>query len=1065
MRGTNVLAAFLVLHASWAAAQPVRVDLIVASTTDVHGRLRGWDYYADGADTARGLARAATIVDSLRRAHSGRVILVDAGDLLQGNPLTYVAARRDTAGVHPVIAAMNAMGYDAAAVGNHEFNYGLTTLRAAIHSARFPFLAANVVPLGRERNAKPLFSPFRVVERGGVRVGIVGATTPGAMVWDRENLQGRLLVKDIVPSVRQAVREVRRRGAQAVVVVMHSGLSGPSSYDTVATGLPSENVAARVAREVTGVDLIVFGHSHQEVADTTINGVLLVQPRNWATSVAVATLTLERLRQNWKVVRKRGELVRVSGRPEHAGVVAAVERVHQSTVAWVNETLGTTATPWRADSSRVVDTPLIDFILEVERRATGADLAATAAFDLNASLDTGGVTIAEVARLYPYDNTLRAIRITGKQLRAFLEYSARYYRTIATGEVAATLVDPLVPGFNFDIVAGADYTLDLSKPLGQRVTRLEFNGRRVTDADSFTLALSNYRQSGGGGFAMLQGAPVVYDKQEEIRDLLIAEVKRRGELRPADYHRVNWRLAPEGIAAAAYRAMRSLPFDRSTEPRRTPPLAGNEHLATGRWLRVIGTNDFHGGLEPRDYNAEGVVRGGGAYLVSAIKAARAECRPPSCESMWVDGGDQWQGTLASNLTLGRPVTELFNRFGLDAAALGNHEFDWGVDSMRARLRDNAFPVLAANMLEVSGGDVPWMPNDTILTIGALKVGVIGVITTETSRAARASYVSPFLFVNPAPIIDARAKALRRRGVDAVVVVGHIGATCERNDYAVCTGEVIDLANGLTERVDAIVGGHLHRPTAALVRGIPITQAWQKGSGIGVIDVPLGMPGERPRISLRNVRPDSLAADPAAAAFIDSVVSRLRTELSVPVATLGEPLKRGPNGSLGAIVADAFRVMGGGDVAVMNAGGVRIDLAAGPITVGDVFEAQPFANKLVRVQIRGTELRSYLERLFTRRGPGVHLSGARLDIDSTRAPGSRVVRVVMHDGSVLEDRRVYRLVLTDFIAEGGDGLQLTERAVAFDVLPLLDRDALAQYLRQLPQPVRAPTESRVTFLRP
>jgi 2',3'-cyclic-nucleotide 2'-phosphodiesterase/3'-nucleotidase len=176
---------------------------------------------------------------------------------------------------------MNAMGYDAVAIGNHEFNYGLPALSRAVAQSRFPFLAANAYTVGGER----AFPASRIVARGGVRVAIVGATNPGAMLWDRDNLAGRLHIRDIVPEVAREVRAVRDR-ADAVVVVMHSGLGERSSYDTVATDVSSENVGARVAREVPGVDLIVIGHSHREIADTVINGVTIVQPRNWATSVA-----------------------------------------------------------------------------------------------------------------------------------------------------------------------------------------------------------------------------------------------------------------------------------------------------------------------------------------------------------------------------------------------------------------------------------------------------------------------------------------------------------------------------------------------------------------------------------------------------------------------------------------------------------------------------------------------------------------------------------------------------------------------------------------------------------
>jgi 2',3'-cyclic-nucleotide 2'-phosphodiesterase/3'-nucleotidase len=337
-----------------------------------------------------------------------------------------------------------------------------------------------------------------------------------------------------------------------VVVVMHSGLDEPASYDTVTTGLPGENVSARVAREVSGIDLIVYGHSHREMADTVIGNVMLMQPRNWATSVAVAELQLVPEAGRWRVRSKRGQLIRSARHAEHAGVLAASDAGHRAALAYAAETLGTTAVRWRADSARVKDSPLIDFILDVQRRLSGADLASTAAFNLRASLDAGPITVAEVAALYPYDNTLRAIRVTGRQLRDYIERSAAYFVRTENGVVA---VDSAIPGYNYDIFAGVDYTIDVSKPIGSRVSGLQIRGRPVTDIDTFTLALNNYRQAGGGGFSMLADAPVVYESREGIRELLIEEVRRRKTLRPEDFFQANWRLEPPTAVGDAYRAM------------------------------------------------------------------------------------------------------------------------------------------------------------------------------------------------------------------------------------------------------------------------------------------------------------------------------------------------------------------------------------------------------------------------------------------------------------------------------------------------------------------------------
>jgi 2',3'-cyclic-nucleotide 2'-phosphodiesterase (5'-nucleotidase family) len=520
---------------------PPVADLVVAATTDVHGRIRSWDYFTNRVEPIRGLSRVATIFDSVRAAAPGRVILLDAGDLLQGNPFSYTVSHAPELRTNTIIDAMNAMDYDAAAIGNHEFNYGIPYLDSAIAQARFPFLSANTYRL----DGSHAYTPWTMIERAGFKIAIIGATTPGVLLWDAENVRGRVTLGDILPAVRQAVAEVKKAGAQVVIVSAHSGLDEESSYDTVATRVPSENVAARIASEVPGIDLVIYGHSHKEMKEKFIGNTLLVQPKNWATSVSVAHLHLERSADGWSVTRKSAELIQAANHEESAAILALSGRAHQLTLAHFNAPIGTTAIEWRSDSSRVMDTPIIDFVLETERRVSGADLASSAAFATDVSFGPGSITGAQIAHLYPYDNTLRVIRISGKQLRDYLDFSSRFYtgRLTATGQLET---DQKVASYNFDIVAGVDYTIDLNRPLGSRISRLDYKGAPVKDGDTFTFALSNYRQGGGGGFSMVAGSPVVKEVQTIVPEFLIEEVKRKGVLRPGDYFTRNWEIIPPG---------------------------------------------------------------------------------------------------------------------------------------------------------------------------------------------------------------------------------------------------------------------------------------------------------------------------------------------------------------------------------------------------------------------------------------------------------------------------------------------------------------------------------------
>ena len=997
------------------AAGPESVELLLAATSDVHGRLRGWDYFANAEDPARGLTRAATIVDSLRRAARGRVLLVDAGDLLQGNPMTYVAARVDSLAPSPVVAAMNAMRYDAAAVGNHEFNYGLDIFDRARAQARFPFLAANT----RRLDGGPAFSAMTMVERAGLKVAIIGVTTPGSMIWDRDHLRDRLVLSDIVAALPAQVKAARAAGAHAVVVVAHAGLEGAASYDSAGTGVPSENPMARVAREVPGIDVLVIGHSHQEIADSTINGVLIVQPRNWATSVAVARLRFDLRHGEPVITSRRGELVQAAGHAEDPTVTRAVQRAHEAAVRYATTVIGRTDVAWRTDSARVRDMPLIDLIQDVQRMATGAELSSASAFTLSATLLPGPITIAQIAQLYPYENTLRALRLSGAQLRSYLEHSARYFvvRSDSSGTLRV-VPNPRIPGYNFDIVAGAEYTMDLSRPVGARVTSLTVNGRPVAPTDSFTMAVNNYRASGAGGYDMLRGAPVVYQGSTEIRELLIDEVKRRGVLRPEDVHTENWRLLP---------------------PRRT--------------LRVIAVNDFHGALTKRPDGSAGN-RGGAAEMAAMIRRAERECAPV-CIPLLLHGGDLFQGTPASNFAFGAPVVRIFNTLGFAAGALGNHEFDWGQDTLRARMAELRSPVLGANVTYADGRDVPWIPDDTLLDVQGVLVGVIGIADPATPRTTMPMHVRDLRFAPSAPVIRERARALRARGARKVVLVAHLGGFCDGADADRCSGEIFDLARETgADVLDAIVSGHTHSSVHTVVNGVPIVQARSSGRAIGIIDIPLeDPPGMSARVAVRPevraVVSDSIAPDSAVAAIVREAVAAVADRVNAVVVENAEWLPRlGDQYALGNLIADAQRAAGDGDVAVMNNGGIRAELRAGTARWGDLYEIQPFENRLVVVTVRGDALRRYFEGLVD--GPSVrhHVSGVTIDYDTGAPPMSRIRRIAMSDGSRLDDRRRYRVVMTDFLVSGGDGVALG-RGATVEELNRVDLDALVAYLRAMP----------------
>jgi 2',3'-cyclic-nucleotide 2'-phosphodiesterase (5'-nucleotidase family) len=422
----------------------------------------------------------------------------------------------------------------------------------------------------------------------------------------------------------------------------------------------------------------------------------------------------------------------------------------------------------------------------------------------------------------------------------------------------------------------------------------------------------------------------------------------------------------------------------------------------------------------------------------------------------LDGGDEFQGTPASNLGFGRPVVAVFNRLGRAASALGNHEFDWGQDTLRARMREAAYPILGANVTDASGKDIAWIPDDTIVRAGNLRVGIVGIATVVTPASTKPSNVSDLRFVDPIPVVNRSAKALRARGAQLVVVVAHAGAFCATGPAPTCDGEIVDLARGVTERVDAIVSGHTHSPVTTVVNGIPIIQARSRGTALGVLDVSLS--GATPVMGLRDVRPDRIIADPGIDSLVRAVTEPLQAMVNRPIATVSDAMS---GALLGNYMADAFRAAGGGDVGVMNPGGVRAALDMGTVTYGELFEIAPFGNMLVRLTLTGAGLRAWLEKAVA---AGALLSGVVATADSTKPRGSRILSVTVGDGQPLVDSRSYRLIYSDFLHANGDGLQATEGVEKVEELGIVDIDALTEWVRTN-SPVRAPRDERVIIRTP
>jgi 2',3'-cyclic-nucleotide 2'-phosphodiesterase / 3'-nucleotidase len=570
---TLLLSIALVLPA---AAQPTNpraiqnhtAEVSVMGTADLHGYVLNWDYFnnrpfAPGSQGEPGLAKIATLVEEVRAEKGeGSTLLLDTGDTIQGSMLAQYYAKvepfHQTGETHPMALAMNAMRYDAMVVGNHEFNFGVPFLRAFEAQADFPLLGANVLDA---TTGKPAFTPYiietvKLKGRQPIRVGILGLTTPGSAIWDRDKVEGILDFAAGVETAQRYVPEMRRKGADLVIVLSHSGATPGSSYGDASPN--AENFASTVAEEVPGIDAVFAAHSHraipQQFLTNKVTGeqVLLSQPGSWGRNLSVMDFDLQMVKGRWQVTEKTAALRNATSVPEHPAITSLVTTHHAKTLAYVNSVIGTSLAEMTMAKARFYDVPALDFVNYVQTEAVREGLVGTvhegkpvlsiaAPFNSLARIPEGDVSVRDIAGIYIYDNTLIAVELTGQQIRDYLEYSAGFF----SGEGITGPVTPIAttkPDYNYDVISGIGYEIDLSQPYGSRIKNLTYAGVPIDPATGFVVALNNYRQNGGGGFPHVATAPIVYNPLTEIREMIIDWVKDAGVIDPADFASVDWKL-------------------------------------------------------------------------------------------------------------------------------------------------------------------------------------------------------------------------------------------------------------------------------------------------------------------------------------------------------------------------------------------------------------------------------------------------------------------------------------------------------------------------------------------
>ncbi len=495
------------------------MNITLFETSDIHGYLFPTDYQTRKHEAEFGLFKIATLLENERASLEGPSLTIENGDIIQGSPLThYIVKEKKEASV--VMDAVNRCQFDAGVLGNHEFNYGMDYLNSAVKGADYPILCANIV----NKEGKPAFGQaYKLFEKEGVKIAVLGLTTPYIPNWEHpENIEG-LQFKSAVESAHEYV-PILREQADVVVVSYHGGfekdlISGKETE--IQTG---ENEGYALLHEVEGIDVLLTGHQHRVIAEK-INQTAVVMPGDKGTYLGKVTLEVEKVNGKFKVIDSIPEVLSTEGVPVHQKLTEEFKQVNDEVEEWLDSPIGEVQGNMRIDDveqARRVEHPYVEFVHNVQMHYAECDISGTALFNNQAKGFGEKVTMRDVVLNYIYPNTLAVLKVSGADLKAALERSATYFELDDSGAIIVNpqFVNPKPQMYNYDMYEGIDYTIDVTRPMGKRIVQLDYKNEPVQPDDSLEIVINQYRAVGGGDYDMFDASKIIREVTMPMNELM-----------------------------------------------------------------------------------------------------------------------------------------------------------------------------------------------------------------------------------------------------------------------------------------------------------------------------------------------------------------------------------------------------------------------------------------------------------------------------------------------------------------------------------------------------------------
>lgn len=1097
--------------------------ITILGSSDVHGNV--WDYsYEDNAVADVGFARIGSIVKSVK-AENPNTIIVDAGDNLQGTLLTddiYSSDPEYQGVTHPVIAAMNTIGYTSMSLGNHEFNFGLDLIKKAERDAKFPLLSANTYVKSTGEN---FVQPYTVKTVDGVKIAVLGLTIPHVPMWDGDKVKSL----DFKPLNTEAKKQVKiineKEKPDVIVAAIHAGL------DNSDPGAAARNVI----KEVPEIDAFVLGHDHREFTEMipdntgkakpagavkdTGSGVVRIDlelekevakdankateetaeksaettdAKTEATKEKASTKADEKATdkaadkddKEWKIKEATPSIISSKGFAGDEDVKNATLKAHEKTQEYVSGVVGQASANFLPEAevpgipeAQLRPTAMISLINNVQRDVTKSDLAASALFKADSKLDAGDIKYSDVFNIYKYPNTLVKAGMNGKQLKQYLENQAKYYQQYKKNDVTIAFNEK-IRVYNYDIVSGVKYKIDISKPVGERIVDLTFKDKPVTDGQKFTMAMNNYRFEGMVKDGLVDATPLWESDPATLRGEIVKYIKEKGTIKPEeeiensfeiigadlkhparDYIIEQVKKGTKGFEIMASKDgrtpnVRKLNVDELAEKGLIP----DEYLEDDADLKfsIMHTNDMHGRLQ---YDEKGKAIG-----MAKLKTFKDEKKP----TLMLDGGDSVQGLAISNFTKGLTMATAMGMIPYDGVAAGNHEFDFGYD--QAMKLKEMLPMVSANTMK--DGKNSFKTHEIVEKEGK-KFAIIGLTTPETAFKTHPNNVKGVEFLDPIPVAEKMIKSLDKKA-DAFIFVTHLGI--DKTTPAPWRGDTLaeELSKKFPKEKIIIIDGHSHSELreGKQYGNVLLAQTGNYLNNVGMIDV--SYKGDKPTFKARLVPAaefKEVVENPKVKGLVDETAAKFKEEMDKvviennPVHLEGDAkFGRTRETNLGNIIADSLYDYGqtgfnGGqtDLAVINGGGIRTSINQGKVTKADILAVLPFGNTIAQIDVTGKQLKEMFE--FSLRSPvqtqdgtnevvldengmpALGRNGGFLQVShsvkvlyDTNKPGEvpeegkkgqRVHSVQIKNRKTgkfeeVDDKKVYKLATNDFLAAGGDG---------------------------------------------